>query len=432
MKKYMKKTGNFVLGVVLFAVIVVLTLTNGVVAILPYLLKTLQPFSTKYGFLITSIATIAALIAETCLFAYFVFLYGIPARKLLSELQQIHIGSGGFNKKLNLTAKGDIGKAALEINRYMDKINHITGQLAEVSQLMHTSSEELSVSTTETNKSLEQIAQSINNISTGAYENTKIVDETKDGIKEILKISESAVEVSKNAVQQALDMKKFADEGSNDVDNVTIYMEEIRSLSKQITDVISELVDSSKKIEDIVQIIRSISDQTNLLALNAAIEAARAGENGKGFTVVSEEIRKLANESGSAAKKIISLVKDNKVKSEKAVEFINNANNRISVGSQTVITVNGHMKNIISGIENIVNQMQEIDEAVEQQLALISEIPYMMEAISTTSGETAAGTQQISASVQEQLSIMEELEATSIKLADMSDNLKKLADNLKN
>jgi len=296
---------------------------------------------------------------------------------------------------------------------------------------MNISSEELSVSTSETNKSLEQIAQSISSISAGAFENTKIVDETKKGIEEVVQISQSATEVSKSTVQQALDMKQLADKGATDVDNITMRMEEIKNLSEQTTYVISELVESSKKIEDIVQIIRGISEQTNLLALNAAIEAARAGESGKGFTVVSEEIRKLANQSASAAKNIIELVKENKMKSEKAVEFITDASSRIAEGSQTVIAVSGHMKSIISGIENIVDQMQKIDEAVELQMALISEIPYMMETISATSNETAAGTQQISASVQEQLSIMEEIGATSSKLADMSENLKKLTDGLK-
>lgn len=432
MEKGFKKASNLVIGVVFCIVVAVLILINGAAVILPHFFNSLSPFMQKHGFLITSIATPAALIAEIFLFVYMIFFYFIPAKKLVSGLEKIiHMDGGSFTNGKKAAGKGDISEAAAEINQYIGKIYNITDQLAEISLQMNISSEELSVSTSETNKSLEQIAQSISSISAGAFENTKIVDETKKGIEEVVQISQSATEVSKSTVQQALDMKQLADKGATDVDNITMRMEEIKNLSEQTTYVISELVESSKKIEDIVQIIRGISEQTNLLALNAAIEAARAGESGKGFTVVSEEIRKLANQSASAAKNIIELVKENKMKSEKAVEFITDASSRIAEGSQTVIAVSGHMKSIISGIENIVDQMQKIDEAVELQMALISEIPYMMETISATSNETAAGTQQISASVQEQLSIMEEIGATSSKLADMSENLKKLTDGLK-
>lgn len=429
MLKAFKNAGIVLKIGILSATFILFSIISCAIVALPLLSIPLPSYITKHESYIVLIITLISAIIGIFLSVFVVKSIYAPVRKITADLKQKNSINGNIANKIDISSKDDIGKMVEEINLFIDKTCGMLGQIIEVSQVMHTSSEELSISTTESNKSLEQIAQSINNIASGASESSNIVKETNTALEEVVNISNATAQISRNTVQKGVDVKVSAQNGANEVDNVIVSMEEIKKISNQITFVIKDLADSSKKIEDIVQVINGISDQTNLLALNAAIEASRAGESGKGFNVVAQEIRKLANESREAAKNIISLVQDNRFKSEKAAEFIEDSDTRISEGSQTVIAVGNHMKNIISNIEGIVGQMQEIDEAVIHQVSIINEIPYLMETISTTSDETAAGTQQISASVQEQLSIMEELETTSVKLAEMSEKFKDLISN---
>lgn len=113
-------------------------------------------------------------------------------------------------------------------------------------------------------------------------------------------------------------------------------------------------------------IISGISAQTNLLALNAAIEAARAGEAGRGFNVVADEIRKLADESNSAAKQISELIKDNQLKSESAVNSVSLVEEKVSLGVTKASEVGQIIQSIIENIQNISSQIEEIDKATEK------------------------------------------------------------------
>lgn len=124
---------------------------------------------------------------------------------------------------------------------------------------------------------------------------------------------------------------------------------------------IKELDTSSKKIGDIIKIITGISAQTNLLALNAAIEAASAGEAGRGFSVVADEIRKLADESNAAASEISNLVKENQLKTLSAVNSVNEVEGKVSTGVNKASEVGESIDSIMENIKNIVIQIEQID-----------------------------------------------------------------------
>ena len=341
-------------------------------------------------------------------------------------MHDLNTGCGDITQEININIKNDIGKIASELNQFIKKVCNEVNNIIEISQTVYTSSEELSASTAESNIALEQIAEVTNQIADTSSKNMTVVEETNAGFKETVDFLDSTLKISQEASKSSLGIKGLAQSGISQVDNAIASMEDIGVLSKQTTSVIKELDDSSKKIDDIVHIINNISQQTNLLALNAAIEAARANESGKGFSVVADEIRKLANESGDAAKNAALLVKDNRLKSEQVMKVIENSENKISEGSQRVIAVGNNIKNIIENVESITNQMVEINDSIEQQVAIIREMSISMQTISTSSTEAAAGTQQISASIEEQLGIMEEISSTATVLTEMCEKINSL------
>ncbi|MCX7920488.1 MAG: methyl-accepting chemotaxis protein [Clostridia bacterium] len=346
-----------------------------------------------------------------------------PIKIITSKLEAIICSNGDLTQRIHLDRKDEVGIMSGKFDNFIDKLQEMIRDVKEVAYVTAESSQELSTSTSESTKALEQIAQAVTNIAHGASENVTMVQDTNAGLEETVKSSEVSVQTSKKASDDSISIRKSAQDGVKELDRIISSMQDIKKSSENITSFIKDLGVSSEKIGNIVQVITGISEQTNLLALNAAIEAARAGESGKGFNVVASEIRKLADESNNAAKEIIALVQENRTKSESAIRYTESAESEISSGTQMVITVGNHIKNIIANIENISNQINEINDSVMLQNAVVTEMSYAMNAIATNSNETAAGTEEISASVEEQLSIMEELEKTSLQLAEMGQKL---------
>ncbi len=407
------------------AILTLFTVLNGFIAIQSLLNEKLYS-NSAYEIIIVLIVTILSIVSSIIFSIITINSIYNPLKKISKKLHDLNTGCGDITQEININIKNDIGKIASELNQFIKKVCNEVNNIIEISQTVYTSSEELSASTAESNIALEQIAEVTNQIADTSSKNMTVVEETNAGFKETVDFLDSTLKISQEASKSSLGIKGLAQSGISQVDNAIASMEDIGVLSKQTTSVIKELDDSSKKIDDIVHIINNISQQTNLLALNAAIEAARANESGKGFSVVADEIRKLANESGDAAKNAALLVKDNRLKSEQVMKVIENSENKISEGSQRVIAVGNNIKNIIENVESITNQMVEINDSIEQQVAIIREMSISMQTISTSSTEAAAGTQQISASIEEQLGIMEEISSTATVLTEMCEKINSL------
>ncbi|MCX7709837.1 MAG: methyl-accepting chemotaxis protein [Clostridia bacterium] len=354
-----------------------------------------------------------------------------PVRKVTSRLNEIAQSGGDLTKRIGLKGKDEMGQLSNAFDLFMDKLQGIIRQVAESAQTITSSSQQLSQATGESNRALEQIAQTVNNIAGGASESVAVFEETTASLNEAAKFSEATANASKKTNENSIGVKEAAEQGAVQINEIVSTINGIAGSSKEVAVIIHDLGDSSKKIGDIVQLITSISEQTNLLALNAAIEAARAGEAGKGFNVVAEEIRKLADESSRAAKEIVQLIKDNQAKSEKAVVSVNEVDQMVGLGVNKAVEVKNSIDNIISNIMDVVAQIGEIDHAVGQQAVIVEEITKGMNEIAGSASDTAAGTQEMTASIEEQVGTMEEIEATAHQLANMAEKLSTLTSGFK-
>jgi len=188
--------------------------------------------------------------------------------------------------------------------------------------------------------------------------------------------------------------------------------------------VVANLGERSKEIGQIVDTISGIAGQTNLLALNAAIEAARAGEQGRGFAVVAEEVRKLAEQSQEAAKKIAILISEIQGDTNKAVIAMDSGTREVKLGAEVVNASGQAFQEITTLVTQVSGQVSEISSAIDQMASDSEQIVGSVKRIDDLSKKAAGEAQTVSAATEEQSASMEEIAALSRALAKLAMELR--------
>jgi methyl-accepting chemotaxis protein len=268
-------------------------------------------------------------------------------------------------------------------------------------------------------------------VATGVDQQVKSVEETSKTISEmsigIQQIATNAQDVS----QTALEASEGAKAGGQVITNAIQQMNFINENVTGLESVITGLGESSEEIGKIIDVITGISDQTNLLALNAAIEAARAGEHGKGFAVVADEVKKLAEQSSNSAKQISQLVLKIQNETKTAVQTMESTSKEVNEGIGVVNTAGQAFSLIETSIEAVNVQIQDVSSAVQQMAAGSEQMVSSMSLIIKVAEESASGTQEVSAATEEQLASMEEITASAQTLSNMAEELQLLISRFK-
>ena len=186
---------------------------------------------------------------------------------------------------------------------------------------------------------------------------------------------------------------------------------------------ITHLGERSKEIGAIVHTISSIAAQTNLLALNAAIEAARAGEQGKGFAVVADEVRKLAEQSQDAAKQINALISQVQEQTDIAVNAMGSGTQEVKKGTQIVNDAGASFKEIVTHIEKVTQDVQVVADEVKQIVSGNTEVVNIMARLRDIGENTVGNVNKVSSSTQTQLASQEEITSASRNLAELAQGL---------
>lgn len=327
--------------------------------------------------------------------------------------------------------KDEIGQLAHDFQRMAENLREIIGQVTMTSQQVAATAEELSASSEETGRATEQIATSIQNVSTGAERQVESTDQARHVVTEISAGIQQIASSVMSANDSSQEASRTANSGNQEVIKAVEQMKLINEKSIAMVDVVNVLGNKSNEIGKIVSLITEIAEQTNLLALNAAIEAARAGEHGKGFAVVADEVRKLAEQSGKAAGQISQLIREIQNDTKYAVQAMNESQVVVEKGITLVDHAGNAFDNITHAVDKVSSKMQEVSAAVQQINAGTQMMVNAIDEITESVKEGAENTQSVAAATEEQNASIEEIAAVANTLSTMADELQQAVNRFK-
>jgi methyl-accepting chemotaxis protein len=307
---------------------------------------------------------------------------------------------------INLVARGDLtirGKVTNDaLGNVVDSVNFMLDNFTKVLERVRKAAIDVSTSAN-------QILNSADEMTAGATQQDQEITNTSSAVEELtvsMKQVSNNAEASAEAARRALDA---AEQGNRAVRDTLEGMQRIRASVQATAKKIKSLGDRSLEISEIINVINDITEQTNLLALNAAIEAARAGEAGRGFAVVADEVRKLAEHSRSATKDIAALIKAIQAETNEAVVVMEDGTREVEEGASLADQAGKALEAISSVVRQSAELVQEISLASKQQVRGTEGVANAMQIISGITRQTTQGARQTASTVGNMVKMSEQL-----------------------
>lgn len=344
-----------------------------------------------------------------------------PLRKLVTTSAKI--SSGDLTEVIDIHSKNELGQLGESFNEMSASLRSVIGVIQTSVENVASSSEELTASAAQTSKATEHITLAIEQFSDGNEAQSEKLETSSNHLSQMNEGISKVAQASSTITKSSIKSSEAAGSGEKLVEHTVGQMKTIDQSVQKAEAVVKGLETKSQDITSILNVINGIADQTNLLALNAAIEAARAGEYGRGFSVVAEEVRKLAVQSADSAKEIEGLIQEIVREISTSLSMFQSVNHEVKEGLQITDKTAESFKQIYEMTSQISGELQNLNATVEQLSAGSQEVSSAVEDISEVSKESSAGIQDIAASAEEQLASMEEISSSAETLANMAEEL---------
>lgn len=339
----------------------------------------------------------------------------------------------GKNKYVsdNLDRKDEIGTMIRALRHMRDNVADFITKTAQTAEQVAASSEELTATSQAASFSSEEVAKTIEEIARGASDQAQDTEATANNVEELGELLEKDGVYIAELNKAVLEIDKEKSDGFAILAELVKKTDKSSESSQKIFEVIVSNNESAEKIESASTMIQSIADQTNLLALNAAIEAARAGEAGRGFSVVADEIRKLAEQSNRFTEDIKVVIDELKTKSKMAVKTVEEVKEIVQSQSDSVAQTENRFNAIAKSIGAVQVIITKLNHSAEMMTQNKNQIIGLTQNLSAISEENAASTQEASATMDAQAATIEEIAKAGENLAEIAEELQTLIQRFK-
>jgi len=329
-------------------------------------------------------ATLAGFLGLSCLVALLIVSTRV-SRSIFVRFQAMiermkNVAQGDLTQRVEITSQDELGELAQSFNTFLDKLQEILYQVSSNTQSLATTSEEISASSRDQAQAAELQKDQTTQVAAAMQEMAATVHEVSENSNRAAGASQKAAEMAR--------------EGGKVVEETLSRMRTIATSVGDTAGKVQELGKRSDEIGRISGVIEDIADQTNLLALNAAIEAARAGEQGRGFAVVADEVRKLAERTGNATKEIAAMIRNIQAETKTAVAAMQAGSKEVESGVESTRQAGDSLQAIIKMSEQVGDMVTQIATAATEQAATTEQINGNVEQIARIASSTEAGAQQ--------------------------------------
>ncbi|WP_425805070.1 methyl-accepting chemotaxis protein [Desulfitobacterium sp. Sab5] len=346
-----------------------------------------------------------------------------PINNFLEIFKDLEKGQGDLTRRIIVKSKDEMATMAQSFNKFMDSMEDMVLNIKKNSAIVSQGSVQLSEGSRQT---ADGIAMINAHMSKAAEDNQQIstsISQITDGILRIARESQSSATDAQQISIEVDNINRLALESGKVASDTRLEMERTEEISTNTIRVAENLGNKAGEIGNIIDTIKSITDQTNLLALNAAIEAARAGEHGRGFGVVADEIRKLAESNNQSARTIEDMVIKIQEMIQETILATTGVGQNIITSSKMVQNVYSQLQSIIEGVSNINERVKDIAEITEGQSASTEELSATMEAINHSNTAIIAAMQEVAASISTQSDTITGLSTTASDLNGSAEQL---------
>ncbi|CQR47936.1 Methyl-accepting chemotaxis protein McpB [Paraliobacillus sp. PM-2] len=341
--------------------------------------------------------------------------------------RMVTIASGNLQAEpLEIHTKDEVAELVKAMNSMQDNLKEIVAEIQDVSNTVSNQSNQLTQSSDQVKEASDQVAVTMEELSKGSETQANTTSNISVSMIGFAQKITEADNKGENIYHSSQTMMKLTSNGREEMDHSIEQMNKIHQVVSDAVTQVKGLDEQSKEITKLVNVIKDVAEQTNLLALNAAIEAARAGEHGKGFAVVADEVRKLAEQVATSVTDITRIVKSVQKETEQVTTSLQGGYKEVEAGMNQVVNtgdifakINNELNTLTSEIKDISTNLSTINNNSEKMSSGLEEI-------ASVSEESAAGIEETAASIQQTSSSMEEVANNSKQLDKLADHLKKL------